>query len=156
GATSGRVLLGDIGPDRLAVRTVTRFENRPVRVADGLHWSILELYRHVQDGLAAASRAEPGLASIGIDSVGCDDALMRGGAMLSAPYSHRDERTADGVTAVHRRVPPVELFVRNGLQHLPFTTLYQLAVDRDRNLLRLADTMLLIPDLLAHWLTGAT
>src|SRR5699024_10626245 len=74
----------------------------------------------------------------------------------SAPYSHRDERTADGVASVHRRIPPEELFARNGLQHLPFTTLYQLAVDRDRNLLHLADTMLLIPDLLAHWLTGAT
>jgi len=156
GATSGRVLLGEVGADRLAVTTVARFPNTPVRIGDGLHWSILELYRHVLDELAAAHRTASGLTSIGIDSWGCDYALLRDGVMLSNPYSHRDERTAAGVRAVHDRISPQDLFARNGLQHLPFTTLYQLAVDRQRRLLRLADTMLLIPDLLTHWLTGTT
>ena len=38
-----------------------------------------------------------------------------------------------------------------GIQHLPFNTIYQLAATP---LLRHARTMLLIPDLLAYWLTG--
>ena len=43
------------------------------------------------------------------------------------------------------------LYARNGLQFLPFNTLYQLAADP---LAAQADRMLLVPDLLGYWLTG--
>ncbi|WP_022905237.1 rhamnulokinase, partial [Curtobacterium sp. B18] len=39
----------------------------------------------------------------------------------------------------------------NGLQHLPFNTLFQFAADPS---LRLAQRALLVPDLLGYWLTG--
>ena len=42
----------------------------------------------------------------------------------------------------------------NGLQHLPFNTVFQLAADRLQGTLGLADGMLLLPDLLGSWLTG--
>lgn len=155
GATSGRVVLGRIDRGRLALEVVTRFANAPVRTPDGLHWSVLELYRNVIEGLAAAVRAEPGLASIGIDSWAVDYALLRDGRMLGTPYSYRDERTASAVERVHARVSAEELYQRNGLQHLPFTTLFQLDADREAGTLGLADRMLLLPDLVAHWLTGA-
>ena len=45
GATSGRVLLGYVSHDELRLTDVARFENSPVRTLDGLHWSVLELYR---------------------------------------------------------------------------------------------------------------
>ena len=54
GATSGRVMLGHLGPDQLSVEAVHRFPNDPVRVADGLHWNILELYRNMLVGLRKA------------------------------------------------------------------------------------------------------
>jgi rhamnulokinase len=155
GATSGRVLLGHVDADRIAVRTVTRFSNKPVPIGDGLHWSILELYRNALEGLAAAHRSEPAIASVGIDSWGCDYALTRGETMLSVPYSHRDPRTAAGVTAVHSAVPPEELFRRNGLQHLPYNTVFQLAAERQSGLLDVADRFRLIPDLLGYWLAGS-
>ena len=53
---------------------------------------------------------------------------------------------------MHALVPFEELYRRNGLQHLPFTTLYQLATERG---LDAAEAALLIPDLLAFLLTGA-
>ena len=48
-------------------------------------------------------------------------------------------------------MPAGELYAVTGIQHLPFNTIYQLAATP---MLRHARTMLLIPDLLAYWLTG--
>ena len=72
GATSGRVMLGHLGPDELSVEEVNRFPNDPVRIPDGLHWSILELYRNVLVGLRKAISAQPNLAGVGIDSWAVD------------------------------------------------------------------------------------
>jgi rhamnulokinase len=50
-------------------------------------------------------------------------------------------------------MPHERLYEVNGLQFLPFTTLYQLAAERPAALAR-ASTLLLLPDLLGYWLTG--
>jgi len=162
GATSGRVVVGAVAPDggaggvpRLGLRHVARFPNEPVRTRDGLHWDLLGLYRGVLGGLAQAEREHPGeIASVGLDSWAVDYALLHDGAVLGIPYHYRDDRTAAGVEAVHAVVGPAELYRRNGLQHLPFNTVFQLAVDRRGGLLDVADGMLLVPDLLTYWLTG--
>jgi rhamnulokinase len=154
GATSGRVMLGYVGHNELSLRPVARFPNGPVTAADGLHWDISGLYSHVIAGLASALREEPGLLSIGVDSWAVDYALLRGGRMVAEPFHYRDERTAAGVEAVHALVSPEELYVRNGLQFLPFNTLYQLTADRLSGRLRDVDEFLLVPDLLNFWLTG--
>src|SRR5690606_2842553 len=83
-----------------------------------------------------------------------DYALLRGDEVLGEPFHYRDERAGAGVERVHSRVPFDDLYRRNGLQFLPFTTLYQLAAD-DPAVLATADRMLLIPDLIAFHLTGA-
>jgi rhamnulokinase len=154
GATSGRVVLGRVGPDRLEIEDVHRFANLPVRTRDGLHWNIFELYRNVLEGLRKALALEPDLVSIGIDSWAVDYALLRGDRVISTPFHYRDERTARGVEAVGRVVAAPELYAANGLQFLPFNTLYQVAVDRDEGLLDAETSLLLIPDLIAYWLTG--
>jgi rhamnulokinase len=154
GATSGRVMLGHVSANDLSIRPVARFPNTPVRTIDGLHWNILELYRSVVAGLGAARREQPAIASIGIDSWAVDYALLRGGRMLGVPYHYRDERNHAAVEAVHALVTPSELYAANGLQHLPFNSLYQLTSDRLEGTLEAADGFLLVPDLLAYWLTG--
>jgi rhamnulokinase len=154
GATSGRVMLGYVGHNELSVRPVARFPNLPVRIADGLHWDILDLYRHVTNGLAAATREEPELTSVGVDSWAVDYALLRGTRMLGTPFHYRDERTTSAVEVTHSRVSPSSLYAANGLQFLPFNTLYQLEAERSSGLLDFADSMLLVPDLIAFWLTG--
>lgn len=153
GATSGRVIVGRVGPDILETTTVARFPNDPVFAGDGLHWDILGLYRAAGAGLRDAFRQAPDLVSIGIDSWAVDYGLLRDGRLLGSPFHYRDERSARGVAAVHARMSHAELFERNGLQFLPFNTLYQLAAEPTA-VLDLADTALLIPDLLAYWLTG--
>jgi rhamnulokinase len=151
GATSGRVMLGHVDHNELSVRPVARFPNGPVQRADGLHWDIDALYTHALAGLAAALREEPTITGVGIDSWAVDYALLAGGRMLNAPFHYRDERTARGIEAVHATVSPEELYAANGLQFLTFNTLYQFAAESD---LGSVDSFLLVPDLLAYWLTG--
>ena len=154
GASSGRVMLGEVGPDLLRLTAAARFANGPVQADDGLHWDVSGLHRHALDGLRAAVAAAPGgLASVGIDSWAVDYGLLRGGRLLAEPFHYRDERRSEtGPRLVHERVPAAELYARTGLQFLPFNTAYQLAADAR---VAEADRLLLVPDLLAHWLTGA-
>ncbi|WP_298943176.1 rhamnulokinase family protein [uncultured Microbacterium sp.] len=154
GATSGRVIVGRVGPDTLETTTVARFANDPIPLGDDLHWNVLGLYSAALAGLREAFRAEPAIASIGIDSWAVDYGLLRAGRLLGTPFHYRDERTARGVAAVHAQLPHAELFERNGLQFLPFNTLYQFAAE-DPFLMDAADTALMIPDLLGFWLTGS-
>ena len=154
GATSGRVMLGYVGHGEINVVPVARFANNPVEVADGLHWNILELYRNVVDGLAAAARQESDIRSIGVDSWAVDYALLSGDRMLGNPYHYRDRRTESVIEPAHRIRSFEQLYEANGLQFLPFNTLYQLVAESRGGLLRQADAMLLIPDLIGFWLTG--
>ncbi|MEB0267494.1 rhamnulokinase family protein [Cryobacterium sp. 10I5] len=158
GATSGRVMLGHVGREGISLRSVARFPNGPIRLnEDGhpsLHWNIVELYRSVLAGLTTAVAEEPGLVSIGVDSWAVDYALLRQGRMLQLPYHYRDARTQPAVDLVHRVATPAELYVANGLQFLPFNTLYQLTADLTTGSLDQADQVLLVPDLLNYWLTG--
>ena len=64
---------------------------------------------------------------------------------------YRDRRT-DGVSLP---LSASELYAATGIQHLPFNTIYQLAAAAGTPALASARTLLLIPDLLAYWLTGA-
>jgi len=153
GATSGRVMLGHVADGMLRLEQVSRFPNGPVPGADGgLHWDFTALYRHIVEGLAEALRREPAIASIGIDSWAVDYGLVHAGELLGEPFHYRDERTARGVELVHEVAPFDELYRRNGLQFLPFNTLYQYAVESG---LPDAEVALLIPDLVAFLLTGA-
>lgn len=153
GATSGRVILGRIAGGKLETQQVARFANEPVRLGNGLHWNLAGLYGEVLAGLAAAEHAAPGqIESVGIDSWAVDYGLFRRGRLLGEPFHYRDERNERGVEAVHGRFSPQELYARNGLQHLSFNTLFQLATEGD--MLEFSDRLLLIPDLVTYWLTG--
>ncbi len=161
GASSGRVMVARVGPEQLELHEAHRFPNRPVRTAGTLHWDVLGLYRGVLDGLRAAGRDAGrldggGLDGIGIDSWAVDYGLLDAdGALLGNPVHYRDTRHETAVPAVHAAVGPAELYQVNGLQHLPFNTVFQLAAARGTAQLDAARRLLLIPDLLTHWLTGA-
>ncbi|MDI1463524.1 rhamnulokinase family protein [Catellatospora sp. KI3] len=155
GASSGRVILAQVGPDRLDLTEVHRFTNRPVRLGATLHWDALALYQGVLDGLTAAARTADGLDGIGIDSWAVDYGLLDGtGALIGNPVSYRDRRTAGVMEAVHAQVGAQHLYRTTGLQNLPFNTVYQLVAARDTPAFAQARRVLLLPDLLAYWLTG--
>lgn len=151
GASSGRVMVGRAGPDTLDLTEAHRFPNRPVRLPEGLRWDILGLYGGVLDGLRAAGPVD----SVGIDSWAVDYGLLDAdGALLGNPVHYRDART-DGVPEqVWATVPPGDLYRATGIQYAPFNTLYQLVAARRTPQLPSAARLLLIPDLIAYWLTG--
>jgi rhamnulokinase len=156
GASSGRVMAARVGPARLDLHEAHRFPNRAVSTAGTLHWDVLGLYAGILDGLRAAGRDLGRLDGIGIDSWAVDYGLLDAdGALLGNPVHYRDARHETAVPAVHAAVGPEELYRISGLQHLPFNTVFQLAAARDTAQLVAARTLLLIPDLLAYWLTGA-
>ncbi|QFZ72848.1 rhamnulokinase [Streptomyces fagopyri] len=151
GASSGRVMVGRVGPGTLDLTEAHRFPNRPVRVPEGLRWDILSLYAGVLDGLRAAGRVD----SVGIDSWAVDYGLLDAdGALLGNPVHYRDARTEGVAEQVWATVPAAELYAATGLQYAPFNTLYQLTAARSTPQLAHAERLLLIPDLLAYWLTG--
>ncbi|MCE0459734.1 rhamnulokinase [Curtobacterium flaccumfaciens] len=159
GATSGRVILGHVDGGGVRMEHVARFPNGPVPVWEGereaLHWDALELYRQVRLGLRDALARHRDVASIGIDSWAVDYGILRAGRITHQPYHYRDERNDTASRSMLRKIGKEALFRRNGLQHLPFNTVFQLHADLRDGLLQSGDRALLIPDLLGYWLTGA-
>jgi rhamnulokinase len=143
-------MVGSVGPGVLGLEEVHRFPNGPVPAADGsLHWDIVRLHQEVLAGLRSAGPVD----AVGIDSWAVDYGLLdASGTLVSDPFCYRDSRT-DGIQdAALRVVTADELYATTGLQQLPFNTLYQLAGEPS---LDHVATMLLLPDLLGYWLTGA-
>jgi len=149
GASSGRVMVGEVGAGALSLVECHRFVNRPVRTAGTLHWDILYLYQELLDALRVAGQVD----GIGIDSWAVDYGLLDGdGVLLGNPVHYRDSRT-DGAAANAERLGAADLYATTGLQFLPFNTIHQLMAERR---LDVARRLLLVPDLLAYWLTGQT
>ncbi|MFI8089882.1 rhamnulokinase family protein [Streptomyces sp. NPDC086080] len=151
GASSGRVMVGRVGPDTLELTETHRFPNRPVRVPEGLRWDVLGLYAGVLDGLKGAGQVD----SVGVDSWAVDYGLLDAdGALLGNPVHYRDSRTDRIAEKVWATVPAGELYAATGLQYAPFNTLYQLTAARGSAQLAQARRLLMLPDLLTYWLTG--
>ena len=155
GASGGRVIAGILEEGRVRLDELHRFDNG-ARQHDGhLRWDIGSLYGEVLVGLSRVAETYPQVESVGIDTWAVDYALLdHAGNLLGDPIAYRDDRTLAAVDEVHRVVPAGELYAINGLQHLPFNTIFQLAAERRSA--RWADTahVVLLPDLLAYWLTG--
>ena len=67
---------------------------------------------------------------------------------------YRDQRTDGAAAAVSKIVPPERRYAQDGVQQLPFSTMFQFAAARDSWAMGHAARALLIPDLFGYWLTG--
>lgn len=158
GASSGRVLLGQWDGHRFNIDEMHRFANGSTAVRGRLHWDILALWAEIKQGLASyVNQVGAPLAAIGIDTWGVDYGLLdEAGNLLGNPVMYRDART-DGVPdKLFEIVPWADVFSQTGIQFMQINTLYQLYSAKLANdpQLDLAQTLLLIPDLLNYWLTG--
>jgi rhamnulokinase len=155
GAESGRAILGRLSDGLLDVQELHRFPNDPVRQSGRLQWDILRLWLEMRRSLERLPVTR--LDSIGVDTWGCDYALLaEDGSLLQNPYHYRDGRTDGVMDTVLQRLPADEIYTVTGIQFLPFNTLFQLyAHSRTApKLIDAARTLLTIPDLLNFWLTG--
>ena len=156
GASSGRAMLGNYSDGHLTLTEIHRFPNDPVKVRGTLYWDILRLYHEIKQGITKAAAAG-GFDSLAIDTWGVDFGLLdREGRLLENPVHYRDERTKKVSEEVFRLLPKEKLYRLTGIQYMHFNTLYQLYYLKQYrpDLLKRADTALLIPDLLAYFLTG--
>ncbi|MBR7830800.1 rhamnulokinase [Actinospica sp. MGRD01-02] len=156
GASSGRVIVGRVGPDTLELTEAHRFANLPVRVRSTLHWDVLSLYQGVLDGLREAGRlADGALASVGVDSWAVDYGLLDAeGELIGNPVHYRDTRTEGMAERLRGMISQAALYGTTGVQYAPFNTLYQLMAASRTAQYAAAERVLLIPDLITYWLTG--
>lgn len=155
GASSGKMALVTVSSLDLHVEVIHRFENTPVEAPSGLYWNVLALWKEIVAGLHKVA-GQP-LDSIGVDTWAVDFALLdEHDLLMDGVHHYRDPRTNGIMEQVQDEYGSWKVYQRNGIQFLPFNTLYQLlSVKKDHpHLLEQARTLLMVPDLLHFWLTG--
>lgn len=163
GASSGRVMDARFDGQTIQLNEINRFTNQVVRVHDGskagrYHWDFLHLWNGILGGLRGGSQIDGDIASIGFDTWGVDYGLVgKSGRLIHQPTAYRDPQKNEIYMDVRAKLTDQKIYERTGIQFMAINTLYQLAVDAqdpDRPLER-AESLLMVPDLLAYWLTGA-
>lgn len=157
GAESGRGILGSFDGERLVLEEIHRFANEPVRLGHALVWDFPCLYRETLASIRRGASSGP-LASIGVDAWGVDFGLLdERDNLLGLPVHYRDARTDGFVEAARARVPAERIFGATGTQAMAMNTVYQLMsmVAGDAPILRQARTLLTIPNLVLHFLSGS-
>ena len=158
GATSGRVMLGELEQGELGLEELHRFSNTPVELPTGLYWDTLRLFHEIRRGLAIAGRERKlRIDAIGVDTWGVDFGLLgEDGALVDNPRHYRDARTKGIEARAFEVVPKEEIFEASGVQFMQINSLYQWYAMKlaGAPALQIAKSLLFIPDLFNYWLTG--
>ncbi|MBQ2786168.1 MAG: rhamnulokinase [Oscillospiraceae bacterium] len=159
GASNGRAILGRFDGEKITMTELHRFENNYIEMNGIYYWDTPYLYNQLKQGLLKFVQGDYGeLDSFGIDTWGVDFGLLdKNGQLAGVPRSYR-LGTQEDIDAVKAVIPAQTLYERSGIDTtLTFNTLYQLYRRKRENdpALEIADTMLLTPDLLGYFLTGA-
>ena len=156
GAESGRVVAATFDGERLQLDVTGRFANGARVAADGLlRWDVDTLWTHVADLLAALATGTP-VASVGVDTWGVDYGLLAAdGTLVDQPTCYRDPRQTRAMREAIARIGADRLYGAAGIQTMEINTVFALmddAAHTDR--LDRAETMLMIPDVFHHLLSG--
>ncbi len=159
GATSGRTILATYDGVRVTMQEVSRFKYPMLPINGHLYWNLPLLYDEILKGLKRCGEllGSQHLASIGIDSWGCDVAYFhRDGSLSGLPYCYRDAHTEGAVEHFCETMPREKVYEKTGIQFMDFNTLFQLDTIRRHSpeVIDAADKILFIPDALAYMLTG--
>ncbi len=153
GATSGRVMTVSYEEGKISYEENYRFENRTYLDEKGiLRWDFQFLIGNVLSGLKKALGAHPDCKSISIDTWAVDYGLLKDGKLLFDPICYRDVHSFEAQEKVLRRMRFENIYQKVGIQNLHFNTIYQLAANQEE--IAKADCLLMIPDLIAYFLTG--
>ena len=159
GAESGRCIVARLNDGKITLSDVHRFPTHSVRNGISLHWDVLAISQEIVEGLNKACKAfGPKFDGIGVDTWGVDYVLVDpDGRVLGYPYHYRDARNDGMMEEAFKIVPKEVLYGLTGIQFMQFNTIFQfLAEMRNKvNLLKIADTMLLMPDYLNFFLSGS-
>ncbi len=163
GATSGRVMVGELRDGRLSLTEAHRFANEPLGAGRQQHWDVDGLLAQTLTGLRKAAALVPPDAepSVGVTAWGVDVGLLGAEGDLLAPVQHYRAADPEGGRALLERFGGDGLFRRTGVLPQRINTLFRLreAVDAASwaaGTRALDDaTALLVPDLWCALLTGS-
>ncbi len=154
GATSGRVMTITHENRHFSYQENSRFLNRTYTDKNGyLLWDFSYLLENIKKGILAALKENPDAESISIDTWGVDYGILRNGKLLHDPCCYRDSHSFESQEKTLERIPFSKIYALTGIQNIHFNTIYQLAGDPTEFLE--GDTFLMIPDLIAYFLSGA-
>ncbi len=154
GASSGRLILGKIDNEKLVMQEIHRFKNEFTFREGHDRWKIDVLIQEIFIGLEKVKQAGIHEVTIGIDTWGVDYVLVdANGERLADSVCYRDSRTRNKVAELTSSFPKDYIYQKTGIQFLELNTLYQLYAE-DKDLIKQADTILLIPDYIGFVLTG--
>ena len=159
GASNGRAILGQFDGEKITMQELHRFENNIIEMAGVYYWDTPYLYNQLKIGLQKFRQGNFGkLDAFGIDTWGVDFGLLdKNGHLIGLPRSYRNSGEGD-VEAVKAKIPAQTLYSRTGIDTgMAFNTVYQLyrRLREEDVALANAETMLMTPDLLGYFLTGA-
>ena len=156
GATSGRAILGTLGPGSFEMREIHRFPGAMTRRDGRLYWNTDELLGHLADAMKKAAAEGVRLTSIGIDTWGVDFGWVRDGKLLGWPRAYRDPYTEGVPAKVFELIPREDMYSKTGIQIMDFNSVFQLyAQSREADWSPVKGMkMVFMPDLLAFLLTG--
>lgn len=154
GASSGRHIVGWSEGREIKTKEVYRFPNGVTERDGHLTWDVDALFGHVKTGIDKALSEFPDIASLSIDTWGCDYVLLKGDEEVRPCYAYRDSRTEAVIPSVHEKVPFEELYAHTGCQFQPFNTVYQLCDDLAKGRLEGVTDFLMVPEYLLWKLTG--
>lgn len=155
GASSGRAVIGSFDGSTLTMTEIHRFSNDPVQAGGTLYWDVLRLLHEIKTAIRKA--AEYHIRGIGIDTWGVDFGLLSSrGKLLGNPVHYRDLRTRGMCKEAESCITPEELYRITGNQIMEINTAFQLyaMLHSEPETLASAETLLMMPDLLAYFLTG--
>jgi sugar (pentulose or hexulose) kinase len=157
GASNGRVLLGSFDGSTIDFQEVHRFDNHPVSVTGTLYWDIYNLYRELEVGLCKAVKQHGDIASLGVDTWGCDHGFIDSrGKLLCNPVNYRDERRNSITEQVFSIIPEEDLFTYTGMfviSIMGIFNIFALAQDRASEYVH-GHRFMMMPDLFNYFLTG--
>lgn len=158
GASSGKAFLGKYNRHSLELEEILRFPNDPVCILGHICWDVLSIYENTIKALhRALAISDVEVYSVGIDTWGVDFGLLdENGHLIENPYHYRDCLTNGVMNEVTKEVSKEKIFHNTATHFQPFNSLFQLIAMREKDCvsLKIAKTMLMMPNLLMYFLTG--
>lgn len=157
GASSGRHMLAWLEDGKIQIKEIYRFNNQLHTSGQSLCWDLDTLFHEILNGLKKCKELGCIPKSMGIDTWGVDYVLLdKHDQVLGKTYGYRDKRTQGMDQVVEQKISVDELYNRTGIQKQPFNTIYQLVAAncQEPELIKEAETLLMIPDYFNFLLTG--
>ena len=154
GASSGRFIVVDYDNLHFITDETYRFYNGMEKGPNNhLIWNFTRLFDEIKKGLKISLTKYKDIVSLGIDTWGVDYGILnKEGKLIDNPCAYRDFRCEKAMNSLLNRIEYKDIYLKSGIQQISFNTVFQLHDDKLN--FREIDKILLIPDLIAYFLTG--